>query len=195
MKELSKVIRIINRGDKIPDPRKAGAPEGAVTMKDIDRIQAEYLVNAYSDLILRLSYTYLKSTHDAEDICQTVFLKYLTCEQKFESQEHEKAWIVRTTINFCKDILKSAWRTRTCDLTVCADVPAPATQQDDILEMVQRLPEKYRVPIYLHYYEGYKTYEIAQILGERPATVNTRMNRARNRLKNMLGGNYFEQTI
>ena len=68
-------------------------------MKPIDRTEAERLVQTYSDMILRLSYTYLKSTQDAEDICQTVFLKLLTGGMVFDSPEHEKAWIIRATAN------------------------------------------------------------------------------------------------
>ena len=85
-------------------------------MKQFDKAEAERLVYTYSDLILRLSYTYLKSTHDAEDICQTVFLKLLTSGQAFDSPAHEKAWIIRTTANACKDLLRSAHRRRTVAL-------------------------------------------------------------------------------
>lgn len=164
-------------------------------MESFDRAQAEYLVQTYSDLILRLSYTYLKSTHDAEDICQTVFLKYLTAGQSFDSREHEKAWIIRTAVNACKDVLKSGWRTRTCGLEACAQVPAPECRDDTVLAAVQALPDKYRIPLYLYYYEGYKTREIAEMLGERPATINTRIDRARGKLKTVLGGKTCEQGV
>lgn len=159
------------------------------------RKQAERLVYTYADMILRLSYTYLKSTYDAEDICQTVFLRYLTSAPQFESPEHEKAWILRTAANACKDILKSAWRTRTCDIEACAEIPAPDMADDVVLSAVQTLPDKYRMPIYLYYYEGYQIREIAEILGERAATINTRLDRGRKHLKKMLGGNYCEQGV
>ena len=123
----------------------------------LDRGEAERLVHAYSDLILRLSYTYLKSTDDAQDICQTVFLKLLQKPQAFSSPEHEKAWIIRTAVNLCKDHLKSGWR-----------------------------PPKYRTVIYLYYYEGYAAREIAQLLGEKPATVSTQLNRGRQQLRTLL---------
>ncbi len=164
-------------------------------MERFTREQAERLVHTYADLILRLSYTYLKSTHDAEDICQTVFLKYLTSAPQFESSEHEKAWILRTAANACKDILKSAWWTRNCNIEACAEIAQPDTEEDSVLAMVQTLPEKYRVPLYLHYYEGYQIREIAEILGEHPATINTRLDRGRKRLKQMLGGNCCEQGV
>lgn len=159
------------------------------------RKQAERLVYTYADMILRLSYTYLKSTHDAEDICQTVFLKYLTNAPEFESAEHEKAWVLRTAVNACKDFLKSAWRIRTCNMEACAEIAAPEVAEDMVLSAVQTLPDKYRLPIYLYYYEGYQIREIAEILGERTATINTRLDRGRKRLKQMLGGNYCEQGV
>lgn len=164
-------------------------------MESFDRTQAEYLVYTYSDLILRLSYTYLKSTHDAEDICQTVFLKYLTAGQTFRDREHEKAWIIRTAVNACKDVLKSGWRTRTCNMEACAEVAAPEMRDDSLMTAVQSLPDKYRIPLYLHYYEGYKTYEIAEMLGERPATINTHIDRARGKLRTILGGKTCEQGV
>jgi len=79
----------------------------------LTRQEAERLVNTYADLILRLSYTYLSHTHDAQDICQTVFLKLIERRPAFASPEHEKAWIIRTTINACKDHLKSHWHKTT----------------------------------------------------------------------------------
>ena len=79
-------------------------------MKQFNRADAERLVQTYSDLILRLAYTYLKSTHDAEDICQNIFLKLLTGGQTFDSPAHEKAWIIRATANACKDSLRAAHR-------------------------------------------------------------------------------------
>ena len=89
----------------------------------LDRGEAERLVHAYSDLILRLSYTYLKSTDDAQDICQTVFLKLLQKPRAFSSPEHEKAWIIRTAVNLCKDHLKSGWRRATVALDAAEAVP------------------------------------------------------------------------
>ena len=135
----------------------------------LDRGEAERLVHAYSDLILRLSYTYLKSTDDAQDICQTVFLKLLQKPQAFSSPEHEKAWIIRTAVNLCKDHLKSGWRRATV-----------------ALDAAEAVPPKYRTVIYLYYYEGYAAREIAQLLGEKPATVSTQLNRGRQQLRTLL---------
>ena len=156
------------------------------TNPSIDRRQAERLVNTYSDLILRLSYTYLKSTADAQDICQTVFLKLLTNPRAFESPTHEKAWIIRTTANACKDLLKSLWRRTTVSMDEAVPVPAPAAPEGSLLAAVDLLPPKYRAVIYLYYYEGYAAREIAQLLGESPATIFTRLNRGRARLRTLL---------
>lgn len=160
--------------------------------ESIDRARAAYLVETYSDLILRLSYTYLGSTHDAQDICQNVLLKLMTGGKQFESREHEKAFIIRTAVNACKDLLGSAWRKRTCSIDACVEMPAPNAEQDGLLDAVQRLPQKYREVVFLHYYEGYAVQEIAQLLGQREATVSTHLHRARQKLKDMLGGLGYE---
>ena len=110
----------------------------------IDRAEAERLVETYSDLILRLSYTYLKSTEDAKDICQTVFLRMLEKPRSFETPEHERAWIIRAAVNLCKDQLKSHWRRTTVDLEAARAVPAPEAEEGSLLAAVNLLPPKYR---------------------------------------------------
>ena len=152
----------------------------------LTRQEAERLVNTYADLILRLSYTYLSHAHDAQDICQTVFLKLIERRPAFASSEHEKAWIIRTTINACKDHLKSHWRKTTVPIEAAQHVPAPASEPGSILASVNLLPPKYRAVIYLHYYEGYTAPEIAQLLGRLPSTVNTQLRRGREQLKTLL---------
>ena len=104
--------------------------------------QAQRIVALYADMILRISYQYLKQTMDAEDICQTVFLKYLTAQPHFDTAEHEKAWIIRTTINACKDHLKSAFFRRTVSLEEAAPLSVPAVPESSILPALNSLPEK-----------------------------------------------------
>ena len=157
--------------------------------------QAEYLANTYADAILRLSYTYLKNTHDAQDICQTVFVRLLAEPRSFESPEHERAYILRMAVNACKDLLKSPWRKRTCGLEVCAEVPAPEPEDGSLLAAVNDLPSHYRAVIYLFYYEGYQAAEIGKILGVPTATVHTRLARGRAKLRELLGGTAYEQTV
>ena len=157
--------------------------------------QAERLANTYADAILRLSYAYLKNTQDAQDVCQTVFVRLLTEPREFESGEHERAYILRMAANACKDLLKSPWRRRTCDLEACAQVPAPETSDGSVLAAVNQLPAHYRSVIYLFYYEGYQASEIGEILGVPTATIHTRLARGRARLRELLGGTEYEPTV
>jgi RNA polymerase sigma-70 factor (ECF subfamily) len=157
--------------------------------------RAEYLVETYADTILRLSYTYLKNTADAQDVCQTVFIKLLTVPVDFQSPEHEKAWILRTTINVCKNLLKSPWHKRICNLEACAEQPAPDIEDGSVLASVNTLPSHYRIVIYLYYYEGYQANEIGTILGIPTGTVHTRLARGRAKLKKILGGTEYGEFV
>ncbi len=157
--------------------------------------QAERLANAYADAILRLSYTYLKNTQDAQDICQTVFVKLLTEPREFESAEHERAYVLRMAANACKDLLKSPWRKRTCGLEAVLEVPAPEAGDGSVLSAVNQLPALYRAVIYLFYYEGYQAAEIGKILGVPTATVHTRLARGRAKLRDVLGGADNERSV
>ncbi len=163
-------------------------------MGHIGHTEAERLVEAYSDLILRLSYTYLKSTQDAEDICQTVFIKLLTGGYHFDSPSHEKAWVIRTTINACKDELR-AFRRKSVGLDAASTTPAPEAPDNTVLEAVQSLPRKYREAIYLHYFEGYSIRETAGLLNRSESAVTAHLDRGRKKLRSILGGDYCEQRI
>ena len=152
----------------------------------MDETQARRLVDAYADMILRISYQYLKQTSDAEDICQTVFLKYLSGNRAFDSAEHEKAWIIRTTINACKDYVKSSFFRRTVPLEEAAAIAAPQVPNSEILDAVKTLPRNYRISIYLYYYEGYSAREIGAILEKNEAAISQYLSRGRKKLKQLL---------
>lgn len=152
----------------------------------MDEFHARRLVDLYADMILRISYPYLKQTCDAEDICQTVFLKYLTSNCHFDSIEHEKAWIIRTTINACKDHLKSAFFRRTVSLEEAAAVAAPQMPDTEVMDAIKQLPENYRISIYLYYYEQYTTREIGEILRKSEGTVSQYLSRGRRKLRHAL---------
>ena len=160
-----------------------------------ERQRAAYLAETYADAILRLSYAYLKNTQDAQDICQTVFVKLLTEPREFESESHERAYLLRMAANACKDILKSPWRKRTLPMESAYDAAAPEAPGSEVLDAVNSLPPHYRAVIYLYYYEGYQAAEIGQILGVPTATVHTRLARGRAKLKTMLGGMEYEQSV
>lgn len=162
-------------------------------MRELNAAEAERLVETYSDLILRLSYTYLKSTQDGEDICQTVLLKLLTGDEAFDSPEHEKAWVIRTAINACKDELR-AFRRKAVPLDAVAEATAPEPPRSEVLDAVMELPGKYREAIYLFYYEGYSVKEIASLTGRSEAAVSAHLSRGRKKLRTMLGGGGYGQT-
>ena len=155
--------------------------------------RAEYLAHTYADAILRLSYTYLKNTQDAQDICQTVLLKLLTNPRRFTEERLERAWVIRVTINCCKDLKKSAWHRRHVPLeeACCrAAVFVPPEGESPVLQAVQSLPVKYRQAIYLRYYEEYTVEEIAGVMGCRPSQVSTYLYRGKAKLRTALGGSY-----
>ena len=152
----------------------------------MDEFQARRLVKTYADMILRISYQYLKQTWDAEDICQSVFLKYMTNAPRFDTVEHEKAWIIRTTINTCKDQLKSSFFRRTVPLEDAGQLTAPQEPESQLLELMKSLPENHRISLYLYYYEQYTTKEIAACLCKSETAVNQYLSRGRRKLRQML---------
>lgn len=132
---------------------------------------------------------HLKNYEDSEDIFQTVFLKYVLSSVSFESEEHEKAWFIRVTINACKDLLKNFFRSHTVSLDEIIEQPALMLPENrEVMEAVLSLPSKYRDVIYLHYYEEYTAPQISQILGKNVNTVYTLLNRSRQLLREKLGG-------
>lgn len=152
----------------------------------MDELQARRLVNTYADMILRISYSYLKQTCDAEDICQTVFLKYIMSNMTFDSVEHEKAWIIRTAINACKDHVKSSYFKRTVELDEAARIPAPEVPDTWLLDAMKTLPEKYRLSLYLYYYEEYSAREIAGVMGVSESAVGQYLTRGRRKLRTLI---------
>lgn len=143
-------------------------------------------IEQYADMVFRLCMVNLKNQADAEDVFQTVFLKYTLHSKPFDSPAHEKAWLIRVTVNACKDLLKNFFRRNTVPLEEAASVITP--EQLNVLEAVRTLPKDYRDAVYLHYYEGYTAPEIANILNKNPNTVYTHLTRAREMLRDMLGG-------
>ncbi len=144
------------------------------------------LVNKYTDVIYRLSLTYLRNICDAEDMCQIIFTKIFELDKYFVDSEHEKAWIIRSTINACKDILRTPWKRRFIPIDNLS-LPIKSNENREVVEQVLKLPVKYRSVIYLYYYEGYSTMEIAGLLGKKEPTIRTQLKRARELLKTKLG--------
>lgn len=155
----------------------------------------EQLVDEYSDMIYRIAYQNLRSSYDAEDIMQDVFLSLLKSNAEFSDSAHIKAWLIKVTVNKCIDFKKSA-RNRT---TVTLDEQSAHydSEEQGVMDEIFRLPEEERNIIYLYYYEGYTISEIAQILGKKQNTVSSKLQRARKKLKALLtkGGYYYERNL
>ena len=151
--------------------------------------EAGRAIEQYADKVRRICIIHLKNYEDAEDIFQTVFLKYVLRSEPFDSPEHEKAWIIRVTVNACRDLVKSFFRSRTVSLDQLIEKPQDMPEDhSDILEAVLELPARFRDVVYLHYYEGYSAPEIGRILKKNPNTVYTLLARARQLLKTRLEG-------
>lgn len=154
-----------------------------------DEVETNRAIERYGDTVRRLCIIHLKNEADTQDIFQTVFLKYLLHDQPFDSEEHEKAWLIRVTLNACKDLLKSFFRSRTVPLEELTTQAADLTdERREVLSAVLELPQKERDVVYLHYYEGYTAPEIGGLLGKNVNTIYTHLARARERLRERLGG-------
>lgn len=151
----------------------------------------KYILDTYSKMIVRLAFTYTKSLCDAEDIAQDVFVSLIEKNKTFENSEHEKAWLIRVTVNKSKNFVKSSWVKKTVPIDE-AMTKTTEEKSDDILEEVLKMPEKYRIVIHLFYYEGYQINEIAEILGKSTGTIGTWLSRGRKILKERLEGGFEE---
>ena len=148
-------------------------------------------IERYSDTVQRLCMVHLKNDADTEDIFQTVFLKYVLSSVSFENDEHEKAWFIRVTINACKDLLKSFFRSHTVSLDNVMEQSAELPPDyRDVWEAVFSLPQKYRDVVYLHYFEDYTAPQISRILGKNVNTIYTLLTRSKQMLRKKLGGGY-----
>ena len=149
----------------------------------------ERIVEEYSDMLLRVALHHISNKSDAEDAVQAVFLKLLRLNPEFADSQHEKAWLIRVTINQCRDMMRSAWNRKTTGL----EDTHPAKEKEDdltVLNAVKALPDNYRDIVFLYYYEGYTTVEIAKMLDMRQNTVESRLHRARGRLRGLLEGGW-----
>ena len=148
--------------------------------------EVEKFVKKYAELVYRVAYTMLKNTADAEDIFQDVFMKLCTDDTKFNSEDHKKAWIIRVTKNKCLDFLKSSTNTKNVELDEELINPMTNENNGQVLDEVMKLPEKFRIIIFLYYFEGYKIQEISQILEVNESTLKSQLVKARELLKELL---------
>lgn len=150
--------------------------------------QIEQLVEQYSDMIYRVAYSQLGSDAAAADVVSDVLLKVLTLEKGLKSEQHTKAWLIRVTVNRCRDIFRSQKNISSGEIPEQAADFAPIDEKLDIAAALEQMPPKLRTVLYLYYYEEYGTREIAKMLSIPKSTVTTSLSRARKMLKNKLDG-------
>ena len=148
------------------------------------RYTYDEIADKYIDTIYRLALSRTKSHSYAEDITQDVFVKLMSANKKFETEEHLKAWLLRVTINLTKDLFASSWYKKSAELD--EDVSYTPEEKSDVYYAVMNLPQKYRTVIHLHYYEGYSVDEIAKIVNATSGTVKSQLHRARQMLKDFV---------
>ena len=151
----------------------------------MNKKNVEKIVRKYADLVYRVALTMLKNKDDAEDIFQEVFMKICTENMSFMNEEHEKAWLIRVTKNKCLDFLKRSCNKNREELDENL-VKEESNNNQYVVEEVMKLPEKYRIIIYLFYFEGYKITEISQILEINESTIKSQLVKARDLLKESL---------
>ena len=154
----------------------------------MDYTQAEQLVAQYGQTIYRLAYARTGSREDAEDITQETFLRLVRANPQFQDEEHRKAWLLRVATNCAGDLFRASWRRKNRPLEEAEHIAAaqPEPEGTGVLEAVWSLPEDYRIPVHLFYYEGMSVAEIAQALGKREGAIRTRLFRARTMLRDKL---------
>lgn len=141
-------------------------------------------------IVYRVCFAYMKNPNDTEDAVQETFLRFIKAAPALQGAEHEKAWLLRTASNLCKNRLRHWWRRRE---NIEAHEMVSDTQEieiNEVLECVLRLPKKYKTVVYLYYYEGYDSAEIARMLRKAPSTVRNHLHEARNILRKELGGDW-----
>jgi RNA polymerase sigma-70 factor (ECF subfamily) len=170
---------------------RSGIGKRTIESQSVSEITEIY--ERHCKTVYRVCFAYMKNQADTEDAVQETFYKLIKVGTPFESKEHEKAWLIRTASNLCKNTLKHWWRKRE-NLDDYHYLHAKESFIiDDVFELVLALPEKHKTVVYLYYYEGYDSVEIARILGKPQPTIRYRLYEARKILKAKLGADFFEE--
>ena len=142
-------------------------------------------IRAFADTVYKVALNQMKSREEAEDVFQDVFCRYAFCKTEFKDHEHKKAWLIRVTLNCCRNRFASAWFRHTTGLS--DDQPAGSMQESrEVFDAVMRLPKKYRTVVHLFYYEDMSIREIGQALGIKENTIASQLDRARELLRKSL---------
>lgn len=153
---------------------------GALTTEEVAS-----LYRRQAGMVYQISLMLLKNAYDAEDNLQTVFRKAMEREEPFAGPDHERAWLIVTARNECKNQLRHWWRTKRADADALENLTWEQPGDGALWEMILTLPAHERMALYLHYYQGYSTNETAELMGKKPATVRSWLYRARRRLKDL----------
>lgn len=144
------------------------------------------IFNEMKDDIYRLVYNYMKNSYDTDDIVQNVFIKLYKQLPSLNDNEHIRRWLIRVAINECKSHFLSGWSNKIVPLAEDFPMPEMPNEEDNVLQAILALPRKYRIVVHLYYYEEYKISEIAKVLKIKETAIQTQLQRAREKLKNIL---------
>lgn len=150
----------------------------------MDNEQLTRNIKEYGDMVYRVAYNFVKNPVDSEDIVQETFLKLYRCGKIFENEEHIKAWLIRVAANHAKNHIRSTHIS--CRVELDENIPAPQSNDYGLSAAMDSISEKYGIVIYLHYFEGYGTREIASLLRLTESNVKARLKRGREKLKAFL---------
>jgi len=146
------------------------------------------IYNRHVDTVYRICFMFMKNECDAEDMVQNTFIRLMKDKTVFQSEEHEKAWLIRTATNLCRDHFRHWW-SKTVGINQVPEAGAEQSfETDSIMDKVMALPSKYKTAIYLYYYEGYSTVEIAEILKKDPSTIRGYLHNGRKLLRMEMEG-------
>lgn len=160
----------------------------------MDKARFTAAAGRYQNMVYRTALHALGSPQDADDAVQEVFLRLFRYKESFEGEEHLRRWLLRVTVNYCRDVLKSPWRRRRVSWEEAPETPVfDRPRQAALYREVMALPEKYRTVLNLFYYEELSVREIGRLLGVGDSTVTTRLARARKRLKERLGEDWQDE--
>ncbi len=151
-------------------------------------VSSDEIIKKYIDMVYRLALARTRNKSHADDVVQEVFLRYISKERRFESDEHIKAWLIRVTINCSSNVFSNSWFSKTAPLT--EDIPFDSPEKSEVYYAVLELPQKYRTVIHLFYYEDMQISEIAEITGSKISTVKSQLHRGREMLREKLKGGY-----
>lgn len=154
-------------------------------------VNMKQIIDEYADMVYRIALTRCRCIENAEDVFQEVFMRFSIKSPKFETKEHEKAWLIRVTINLTKNVRESAWNRKVVRLD--ESMVFNTKEENDVYSTVCELPQNYRTVIYLFYYEGYKVKEISNILNKNEGTIKTWLFRAREILREKLEGGFDDE--